>query len=83
VPTRRVVRALTVAVGVLLALTATSVARIKAQPPSQSRAETQVQGAGVARGQTRRQLEARAAQLERRSGRVSATAISRSATPSF
>jgi hypothetical protein len=59
------VRALTVAVGVLLALTATSVARIEAQAPSQSRAQTQVQGAGVARGQTRRQLEARAAQMER------------------
>jgi protein involved in polysaccharide export with SLBB domain len=65
VPTPIVVRALTVALGLLLALSGTSVARSEAQVPAQGRAQAQVQGATAPRSQNRRQLEARAAQLER------------------
>jgi hypothetical protein len=65
VPTPLVVRALTVAAGAVLALAGTAVARSDAQAPAPGRAQTQVQGTTVAPGQTRRQLEARAAQLER------------------
>jgi protein involved in polysaccharide export with SLBB domain len=65
VPTSLVVRALTVAVGVILALSGTSVARSEAQVPARGRVQTQVQGSAATRSQTRRQLEARAAQLER------------------
>jgi SLBB domain-containing protein len=65
VPTSIVVRALTVAVGVILALSGTSVARSEAQVPARGRVQTQVQGSAATRSQTRRQLEGRAAQLER------------------
>ena len=61
VPTLIVVRALTVAVGVVVTLSGTSAARLEAQ----ERAQTQVQGTATLRSQSRRQLEARAAQLER------------------
>jgi hypothetical protein len=65
VPTPIVVRALTVAVGVVLALSGASVARSEAQVPVQRRPQTQAQGEAAVRSQTRRQLESRAAQLER------------------
>lgn len=64
-PTPLVVRALTVAAGMTIALSGTSVARSDAQVPAQGRAQTQVQGVAAPRSQTRRQLEARATQLER------------------
>jgi protein involved in polysaccharide export with SLBB domain len=66
VPTPLVVRALTVAVGVAFALTATSCGPYyPVAAPTQPQAQTQVQGGVVSRGQTRRDLEGRAAQLER------------------
>ncbi|MFN2564889.1 MAG: polysaccharide biosynthesis/export family protein [Gemmatimonadaceae bacterium] len=68
-PTPIVVRALAVAAGVALSLAGTSCARTQGQVPGrvqpQPQPQAQVQGVGVTRGQTRRQLEARAAQLER------------------
>jgi hypothetical protein len=64
VPTLLVVRACAVVAGGLLALATTSAAPIEAQVPAQSRAQAQTQGS-VTRSQGRRQLEARAVQLER------------------
>jgi len=88
VPTPLVVRALAVAAGVSLALGGISAApteaqlpgRTRPQPQAQTQPQTQpqaqVQGTSAIRGQTRRQLEARLAQIERDRRRVAeATAI--------
>jgi protein involved in polysaccharide export with SLBB domain len=64
VPSRVIVRAFSITVGALVALGGLSVPPAHSQTPPQSR-QPQVQGAGAARSQTRRQLEARAAQLDR------------------
>jgi protein involved in polysaccharide export with SLBB domain len=65
VPTRLVVRALTTAVGVPLALTAGSCAPPPGAVRPATQPQAQTQGVVVTRGLTRRQLEARAAELDR------------------
>jgi protein involved in polysaccharide export with SLBB domain len=66
VPTSIVVRALTVVAGVVLALAVTSCGPYYPAPaPTQPQAQAQAQGAVVVRSPGRRDLEARAAQLER------------------
>jgi protein involved in polysaccharide export with SLBB domain len=70
VPTSIVVRALAAAAGVTVALGCASSARVDSHASGQLRGQAQVQGAGTTRGQTRRQLEQRAAELERQRGRT-------------
>ena len=66
VPTPIGVRALTVAVGAALALAGTSCGPYYPVPAApQPQTQAQVQGVAISRGLTRRQLETRAAQLER------------------
>jgi protein involved in polysaccharide export with SLBB domain len=67
VPTLLAVRAFSVAAGVTLSLAGTSCVRNPAQVPGQAdpQPQAQVQGVGATRGQTRRQLEARVAQIQR------------------
>jgi protein involved in polysaccharide export with SLBB domain len=77
VPTSIVVRALAAAAGVTVALGCASGAQVDAQRPGQLGRQAQVQGAGTTRGQTRRQLEARAMELERDRGRAAEAAALR------
>jgi protein involved in polysaccharide export with SLBB domain len=66
VPTPNIVRALSAAMGVALLLTGTSCGSYYPVPAAtQPQTQTQVQGSAVARRPIRRDLEARAAQLER------------------
>jgi len=66
VPTPLVVRALAGAAGVaLIALPGASCVRYPVPASGQAQSQPQIQGAGVARGQSRRDLEARAAGLSR------------------
>ncbi len=74
-PTRLVVRALVFAVGVSTTFGCTSTPPNAAQAPAPTGAQPQVQGA--IRSQTRRELEGRAAQLERDSRRRGEAALIR------
>jgi protein involved in polysaccharide export with SLBB domain len=76
VPTSNVVRALAVVLGASLALASSSCARSQGQAAAGARPQPQgqVQGLGVARGQTRRELEARASQLARDPSRAAEVA---------
>ena len=75
-PTSNVVRALVAATGLTVAVgCATAPATDTRRSGGQLRSQGQVQGAGTARSQSRRQLEARAAELERQRRGAEAAAL--------
>jgi protein involved in polysaccharide export with SLBB domain len=71
------VRALVAATGLMVALGCASAPPTDARQSGQLRGQAQVQGAGTTRSQTRRQLESRAAELERQRGRAAEAAALR------